>query len=67
VGNCELHGHRAVLASSSRFLMEMFSTDDEEKKGSQREAITTYALNATGPLSDCSAVEKLIEYTYTSR
>ncbi|XP_027851858.2 influenza virus NS1A-binding protein-like isoform X1 [Aphis gossypii] len=67
VGNCELHGHRAVLASSSRFLMEMFSTDDEEKKGSQREAITTYTLNATGPLSDCSAVEKLIEYTYTSR
>jgi len=47
--------------------MEMFSTDDEEKKGSQREAITTYTLNATGALSDCFAVEKLIEYTYTSR
>ncbi|XP_050434625.1 influenza virus NS1A-binding protein-like isoform X1 [Adelges cooleyi] len=67
VGNCELYGHRAVLASSSRYLMEMFSADYEEKKGSQREAITTYTLNATGPLNDRTAVEKLVEYTYTSR
>ncbi|XP_022160169.1 influenza virus NS1A-binding protein homolog [Myzus persicae] len=66
VGNCEFYGHRAVLASSSRLLMEILSHDGDEKKNSQRGAITTCTLN-TGPLIDSSAVEKLIEYTYTSR
>jgi len=62
VGNSELHGHRAVLASASPHLLELFSVDDE--KGSVHETVVTYNLNGG---FDKVALEKLIDYAYTSR
>ncbi|XP_054274096.1 influenza virus NS1A-binding protein homolog isoform X2 [Macrosteles quadrilineatus] len=62
VGNSELHGHRAVLASASPHLLELFSADDETK--GVRENIVTYHLNGG---FDKLALEKLIDYAYTAR
>ncbi|XP_046682683.1 influenza virus NS1A-binding protein homolog isoform X2 [Homalodisca vitripennis] len=63
VGNSELYGHRAVLASASPHLLELFSADDESK-GSVRENVVTYHLNGG---FDKVALEKLIDYAYTAR
>lgn len=63
VGNSELYGHRAVLASASPHLMELFSVDDESK-GNVRENVVTYHLNGG---FDKKALEKLIDYAYTAR
>ncbi|KAJ9576566.1 hypothetical protein L9F63_025537 [Diploptera punctata] len=63
VGNMEFHAHRAVLASASPHLFELFTADDETK-GSQRENIITYKLNGG---YDRLALEKLIHYAYTAR
>ncbi|KAL1115136.1 hypothetical protein AAG570_007167 [Ranatra chinensis] len=61
VGGSELHAHRAVLASVSPHLLEMFSTDDD--KGI-RETIISYKLNGA---FERSALDKLIDYAYTSK
>ncbi|VEN59806.1 unnamed protein product [Callosobruchus maculatus] len=42
VGSNEIHAHRAVLASASPYLFELFSSD-EDKKGSEN--VVTYRLN----------------------
>ncbi|XP_071448802.1 influenza virus NS1A-binding protein homolog A-like isoform X1 [Hetaerina americana] len=63
VGSTEIHSHRAVLASVSPYLFELFSADDESK-GSVRENIITYKLNG---IFDKNAFEKLIDYAYTAR
>lgn len=63
VGNVELHGHRAVLASASPYFLELFTADDEQK-GNARENVITYQLNGG---FDRFAVEKLIDYAYTAR
>nr|CAD7447871.1 unnamed protein product [Timema bartmani] len=63
VGSAEFHAHRAVLASASSYLFEMFTADDETK-GNQRENVITYKLNGG---FDKSALEKLIHYAYTAK
>ncbi|KAG8238394.1 hypothetical protein J437_LFUL016830, partial [Ladona fulva] len=63
VGSIEIHAHRAVLASASPYLFELFSADDETK-GSARENIITYKLNG---VFDKNAFEKLVDYAYTAR
>ncbi|XP_052122389.1 influenza virus NS1A-binding protein homolog isoform X2 [Frankliniella occidentalis] len=63
VGNAELHAHRAVLASASSYLFEMFSSE-EEAKGNARETVITYKLNGG---FERSAIEKLIDYAYTAK
>ncbi|XP_047001458.1 influenza virus NS1A-binding protein homolog isoform X1 [Schistocerca americana] len=63
VGSAEFHAHRAVLGTVSPHLFEMFTADDETK-GSQRENVVTYKLNGG---FEKSAIEKLIDYAYTSR
>lgn len=63
VGSAEMHAHRAVLASCSPHLLEMFTADDESK-GNARENIVTYQLNGG---FDKYALEKLIDYAYTAR
>lgn len=63
VGSAEFHAHRAVLASMSPHLFEMFTADDETK-GNNRENVITYKLNGG---FDKNAMEMLIDYAYTSR
>lgn len=63
VGNTELHAHRAVLASASPYLFEMFSSE-EEAKGAARETVITYKLNGG---FERSAIEKLVDYAYTAK
>lgn len=63
VGNAELHAHRAVLASASSYLFEMFSSE-EETKGIARETVITYKLNGG---FEKSAIEKLVDYAYTAK
>ncbi|XP_075229233.1 influenza virus NS1A-binding protein homolog isoform X2 [Lycorma delicatula] len=63
VGNAELHGHRAVLASASPYFLELFTADDEQK-GNIRENVITYQLNGG---FDKFALEKIIDYVYTAK
>uniref|UniRef100_A0A1B6DBP3 Kelch-like protein diablo n=1 Tax=Clastoptera arizonana TaxID=38151 RepID=A0A1B6DBP3_9HEMI len=63
VGSSELHGHRAVLASASPHLLELF-TADVDSKGAVRENVVTYQLNGG---FDKVALEKLIDYAYTAQ
>ncbi|XP_073988784.1 influenza virus NS1A-binding protein homolog [Rhodnius prolixus] len=62
VSNGEIPGHRAVLASASPHLMQLFSTEDE--KNSNRQAIVSYKLNG---LYEKVALEKLVDYAYTAK
>ncbi|XP_066999249.1 influenza virus NS1A-binding protein homolog isoform X2 [Anabrus simplex] len=63
VGNAEFHAHRAVLASVSPHLFELFTADDETK-GNVRENVITFKLNGG---FETSALEKLIDFAYTAR
>ncbi len=62
----ELYGHRAVLASVSTKLMELFSADDEEKTSAPQGHMVQITLNLN-PDFESSTLEKIIEYAYTSR
>lgn len=57
----EIHAHRAVLASVSPYLFELFSTDHEYKRS---ENVVTYKLNGG---FDRTALQLLIEYAYTAK
>jgi influenza virus NS1A-binding protein len=59
-GNLEVHGHRAVLASASPYLFELFSVDNQVNN----EQKITYKLSTD---IDKKALQKLIDYAYTSR
>lgn len=61
IGNGEIHAHRAVLASVSPYLFELFTTDQDKKRN---ENIITYRLNGG---FDKSAFELLVDYAYTSK
>lgn len=56
-----MHAHRAVLASVSPYLFELFSADQEQKRN---ENVVTYKLNGG---FDKTALQLLIEYAYTAR
>lgn len=66
VGNTELYGHRAVLASVSSKLMELFSVDDEEKTTNPQGHTVQITLNLNRGFG-AGTLEKVIEYAYTSR
>lgn len=59
--NIEIHAHRAVLASASSYLFELFSTNEDLKR---IENIVTYKLNGG---FDKDALEILVEYAYTAK
>nr|CAI5827801.1 unnamed protein product [Callosobruchus analis] len=61
VGSNEIHAHRAVLASASPYLFELFSSD-EDKKSSDN--VVTYRLNGG---FDKTALQILIDYAYTGK
>ncbi|KAJ8925469.1 hypothetical protein NQ315_009303 [Exocentrus adspersus] len=61
VGNTEIHAHRAVLASASSYLFELFTTDEEQKRP---ENSITYKLNGG---FDPNALQILIDYAYTAK
>ncbi|KAJ8936661.1 hypothetical protein NQ314_012201 [Rhamnusium bicolor] len=60
-GNTEVHAHRAVLASASPYLFELFTTDQDQKRP---ENIITYKLNGG---FDKNALQILIDYAYTAK
>ncbi|XP_018568306.1 influenza virus NS1A-binding protein isoform X2 [Anoplophora glabripennis] len=60
-GNLEIHAHRAVLASASPYLFELFTTDQDQKRP---ENSLTYKLNGG---FDTSALQVLIDYAYTAK
>ncbi|XP_049818009.1 influenza virus NS1A-binding protein homolog isoform X2 [Aethina tumida] len=60
IGNIEVHAHRAVLASASAYLFELFSNDQDPKRF---ENVVTYTLNGG---FDQNAMSTLIDYAYTS-
>ncbi|XP_025835540.1 influenza virus NS1A-binding protein isoform X3 [Agrilus planipennis] len=62
VGNIEIHAHRAVLASASPYLFDLFTNDQEQKL--PVENIITYKLNGG---FDKHALQLLVEYAYTSK
>ncbi|KAK9511199.1 hypothetical protein O3M35_005805 [Rhynocoris fuscipes] len=62
VQNGEIPGHRAILASASPYLMQLFSTEDD--KNINRQSIISYKLNG---LFEKVALEKLIDYAYTAK
>lgn len=66
VGNIELYGHRAVLASVSAKLMELFSVDDEQESANPQGHTVQITLNLNSGFG-ASTLEKVIEYAYTSR
>ncbi|CAH1163471.1 unnamed protein product [Phaedon cochleariae] len=61
VGNTEIHAHRSVLASASPYLLELFTTEEDQKRF---ENIVTYTLNGG---FDKDALQILIEYAYTGK
>ncbi|KAK5647250.1 hypothetical protein RI129_002142 [Pyrocoelia pectoralis] len=61
IGSGEIHAHRAVLASVSPYLFELFTTDQDKKRN---ENIVTYKLNGG---FDKRAFELLVDYAYTSK
>lgn len=62
----ELYGHRAVLASVSSKLMELFNVDDEENMSAPQGHTVQITLNLNSDF-ESSTLEKIIEYAYTSR
>ncbi|CAH0550806.1 unnamed protein product [Brassicogethes aeneus] len=61
VGNIEVHAHRAVLASASPYLFELFSNDQDNKR---LENVITYTLNGG---FDQIAFSILVDYAYTAK
>lgn len=61
VENIEIHAHRAVLASASSYLFELFNTSEDLKR---IENVITYKLNGG---FDKDALEILVEYAYTGK
>ncbi|CAH1978888.1 unnamed protein product [Acanthoscelides obtectus] len=61
VGSNEIHAHRAVLASASPYLFELFSSDEDQKSS---ENVVTYRLNGG---FDKTALQILIDYAYTAK
>lgn len=59
----EIHAHRAVLASASPYLFELF-TADQDKNQQRLENIITYKLNGG---FDQNALQILIDYAYTAK
>lgn len=57
----EIHAHRAVLASASPYLFELFTTDEDQKRP---ENSLTYKLNGG---FDKNALQILIDYAYTAK
>lgn len=60
-GNLEIHAHRAVLASASPYLFELFTTDQDQKRPDNS---LTYKLNGG---FDTNALQVLIDYAYTAK
>lgn len=61
MGNNEIHAHRAVLASISPYLFELFSSDQEQKRN---ENVITYKMNGG---FEKGAFELLVDYAYTAQ
>ncbi|XP_030766693.1 influenza virus NS1A-binding protein-like isoform X2 [Sitophilus oryzae] len=59
----ELHAHRAVLASASPYLFELFTADQDQNQ-QRLENIITYKLNGG---FDPQALRVLIDYAYTAK
>lgn len=64
VGNTEIHAHRAVLASASPYLFELFTTDQDKNQQARLENVITYKLNGG---FDQNALEILADYAYTAK
>lgn len=56
-----MHAHRAVLASVSSFLFELFTSDQDNKR---TENVITYKLNGG---FDKNALQVLVDYAYTGK
>lgn len=54
-----MHAHRAVLASASPYLFELFTADQDQKRS---ENVVTYKLNGG---FEQTALQSLIDYAYT--
>ncbi|KAL3287512.1 hypothetical protein HHI36_001981 [Cryptolaemus montrouzieri] len=61
VENIEVHAHKAVLASASPYLFELFTTTQDQKRS---ENCITYKLNGG---FDKHALEILVDYAYTAK
>ncbi|XP_076268203.1 influenza virus NS1A-binding protein-like isoform X2 [Rhynchophorus ferrugineus] len=61
IGNMEIHAHRAVLASASPYLFELFTADQDLQR---LENIVIYELNGG---FDQNALQILIDYAYTAK
>ncbi|XP_014217376.1 influenza virus NS1A-binding protein homolog A-like [Copidosoma floridanum] len=59
-GNAEMHGHKAVLAAASPYLFELFTNGENQLK----DQAPTFVLSGS---IDKKALQKLIDYAYTSR
>lgn len=62
----ELYAHRAVLASVSSKFMELFNVDDEEKTSAPQGHTVQITLNLNKNF-ESNTLQKIIEYSYTSR
>ncbi len=68
IGKRDLYAHRAVLASASPYLMDVFS--DEKEAPSMKEAAPTstgIVYHMDDSVFQKDALEVLIEYAYTAR
>lgn len=61
-----MFAHRAVLAASSPYLMDLFNHEDEQPTRKEVEASNGIVFQLNGGFRK-DALEKLIEYAYTAR
>lgn len=62
---CEIYGHRAILASASKYFLEIFQTNDPNASAYGVSQIQLYKLLSNK--YDVDAFNYLLDYIYTSR
>lgn len=64
IGKQDIPAHRAVLAAASPYLLELFTSEEDQQTRKEVEGAVVYQLNGG---FDRDALERLIEYAYTAR